>query len=376
MRIAKITKHLCILIFPIIIFTGCWDQKIYEQIGFILQAGYETASDGRLLVSYTTPVADPKKAEQVEFISGNVGLTREFRGEARRISAKNLEAGKIQQVVISKSLAAKGINNLLEIFERDPANPGIAYVVISEDSPKMLFDFAQKLGDKPRPSFYLNQLIENNSRNGSCPSTTIFEFTTYSFAQGIDPITPMIKTEAGEPKGIKIIGSALFCSDKMVGKLSSKDTSLLLAMKGKLKSTEYIFNSLDSPENDKSGKTGAAMLLYKPKKKLKIHIEDNIPIIDITLKFKGVYDEYKWGNIDKKPIQKKYEELMSEEIKNECIKVLKYTQEVKSDPIGIGDIIRAKYNTYWSNNNWRDFYSRAVFNVNISVDIVSYGIIK
>lgn len=376
MKSSKITKLLCILIIPIIVLTGCWDQKIYEQVGFILQVGIENSNDGRLLISYTIPVDDPKKSQLVEFLSGNVGIVREFRDVARRISGKNLEGGKVQQIVISEALAEKGINNLLEIFERDPSNPAIAYVVISEDSPKLLFDFSQKLDDKPRPSFYLNQLIENNSKNGTCPDTSVFEFTTYSFAKGIDSITPIIKIENGESKGIRIMGSALFNCDKMVGKLNTKDTSLLLAMKGKLKTTDYTFTSIDCPENDISGKTGAAMLLYKPKRKIKVHIEDNIPIVEISLKLDGVYEEHKWDNIDKKPRQIKYEKLMSKEIKDECMKTLKYTQEVGSDPIGIGDIIRAKYNTYWSNNNWRDFYSKAVFNVNVDVNIVRYGIIK
>lgn len=372
----KIAKLICLCILPAIILTACWDQKIYEQIGFILQLGYESSSDGRLQVSYTSPVADPKKSEQVEFISAPASTAREFRDIARRISAKNLEAGKIQQVVISSELAEKGIVNLLEVIERDPSDPGIAYVVISQGSPKELFDYMQKLGDKPRPSFYLDQLIENNARNGTCPRTSVFEFTTYSFAQGIDPITPIVKIETEQSKGVKIMGSALFNSDKMVGKVDSKDTSLLLAMKGKLKSTEYIFNSLGCPENDKSGKCGAAMLLTKPKSKIKVHIEDNIPVVEINLKFKGALEEFQWDHLDKKTVQEKYEKLMSTEIKNQCMKVLKYTQEVGSDPIGIGDIIRAKDYTYWKNNKWRDFYGKAIFKVDAKVDISRYGVIK
>jgi spore germination protein len=365
LRKVKTTKLLLIFIIPIVAFSGCWDQRIYEEIGFILQVGIENSNDGRLLISYTSPVADPKKVEQVE-----------FRTKARNVSSKTLEGGKVQQVVISEALAEKGIINLLEVFERDSSNPAMAYIVISEDSPKALFDFTQKLEDKPRPSFYMDQLIETNSKTGNCPDTTIFKFSTYSFAEGIDAITPLVKIENEETKGIQVMGCALFNYDKMVGKLNQKDTSLLLAMKGKLGYTNYTFTSLDCPENDKSGKIGAIMLLYKPKSKIKIHIEDNIPIVDISLKFNGVYEEHQWDHIDKKSVQIKYEKLMSKEIKNECLKLLKYTQEVGSDPIGIGDIIRAKNNAYWSNNSWKDFYSKAVFNVDAEVNIVRYGVIK
>ncbi|MFL0247504.1 Ger(x)C family spore germination protein [Candidatus Clostridium stratigraminis] len=376
MKRIKVTKFLCLIIIPVIILTGCWDQKIYEDIGFILQLGLESSKDGMLLISYTTPVADPKKYEQVEFIYGNAGTLREFRSKARNISSKFLEAGKIQQIVISQELAEKGIINLLEVSERDSSNPTIAYIVISESSPKDLFDFSQKLGDKPLPSFYLKQLIDNNSRSGFCPQTSVSEFTCFSFAEGIDSIVPLVKAENKETKGIRVMGCALFNYDKMVGKLNQKDTSLLLAMKGKVKSSEYNFTSLGPPEKDISGKTGTAMFLYKPKQKIKVSIKDNIPIINISLKLDGIYEEHQWDHIDKKAVQVKYEKLMSQEIKSECLKLLQYTQEVGSDPIGIGDIIRAKYNTYWSNNNWKDFYSKAVFNIDVAVNIIRYGTIK
>lgn len=363
------------IIIPLLL-TGCWDQRVYEKIGFILQVGIEPSDDKRLLVSYTSPVTDPNKQEEVELISSNVGLIREFREDARMISAKSLEGGKIQQVIISKSLAEKGIRNILEIFEREPANPAIAYVVITEISPKTIMDFSQKLKDKPRPSFYLNQLIENNARSSMCPKTTIYDFTVVAFAPGIDPIVPMVALENQEGKGLKITGTALFSSDKFVGKISPKQTSLLLAIKGKMANTEYIFKSIGPPENDNSGKTGAAALLYKVKRKIDIKIEDNIPIVKISLKFKCDYDEHEYDRIDKKETQEKYEKLMAQEIKNEAMKLLKYTQQVGSDPIGIGDMVRAKYYPFWRQHKWEEVYKQIIFEVDASVDIIRYGIIK
>ena len=374
MRI-KLKFFIIIILIPLLL-TGCWDHKAYERIGFILQVGIESSEDKKLLVSYTSPVTDPKKSEQVELVSSKVGLLREFRENSKRLSAKSLEAGKVQQVVISSSLAEKGIRNLLELFERDPTNPAIAYVIISEGSPRTLFDFSQKLGDKPRPSFYLNQLIENNLKFSVCPNTTIFNFSVDDFAPGIDPIVTMVKIENEEGKGIKIDGTALFSGDKMVGKINPKETSLILAMKGKMKVAEYIFTSIGAPKNDDSGKTGAAVLLYKPKRKIDIKIKNHIPVVKISLKFKGDYDEHEWDHMDKKDVQEKYEKLMAEELKNECMKVLKYTQEVGSDPIGIGDMVRAKEYSFWKQYKWEEVYKGITFELDVSVDIVRYGVIK
>lgn len=359
-----------------IVLTGCWDQKIYETIGFALQVGIESSDDKRLLITYTLPVTDPKKSEQVELISGKAGLLREFRENSRKISAKLPETGKVQQVVISSSLAEKGTQNLLEIFEREQSNPASAYVVISEGSPRMIFDLTQKLGDKPRPGFYLHQLIENNIKYSQCPDTTIFEFLVNVFAPGIDPIAPIVKFETEEAKGVKVDGAALFSGDKMVGKINTKETALILAMNGKMRKNEFIFSSIGPPENDVTGKTGAAVLLSKPKRKIDIKIENNIPVVKIALKFRGDYDEHQWDHIDKRENQKRYEKLMSEELKSECMKVLDYTQQVGSDPLGIGDMVKAKHYSFWKDNKWGDMYKNVEFQLDITVDIVRYGISK
>lgn len=372
----KKCSQLIIIMFIPLILTGCWDQRIYEEIGFILQVGIEASEDHRLMASYTSPVTDPKKREQVELLSSSVGNVRELRENSKRVSAKSLQGGKIQQVVISDSLAKKGIINLLEIFERDPANPAIAHVVISEGSPRELFDYAQKLGDKPRPSFYLEQLVINNSQSAYCPNISVFDFSRTYFAPGIDPITPLIKIETEMGKGIRVDGSALFSGDKMVGKIKSKQTSLLLAMQGKMSQTEYIFTTVGPPKNDSSGKTGAAVLLTKPKRKIKVNIENDIPTVKISLAFKGDYDEREWNSIHKKEIQKEYEEIMAKELKSECMKLLKYTQEIGSDPLGIGNLVRAKHNSFWQSHKWGEVYKIIAFDVDVILDISRYGLIK
>ncbi len=55
--------------------------------------------------------------------------------------------------------------------------------------------------------------------------------------------------------------------------------------------------------------------------------------------------------------------------------IIKYTQEVGSDPIGIGDIVRAKHNNYWNSISWSDAYKKALINVDVNLDIKTYGTI-
>src|SRR4051812_22752348 len=118
----KMLILLLILITPFYL-TGCWDQKIYERMGFIQNIGFELSKDNKLLISSTLPVVDPDAKEKLEIISSTETLVRGFRESSRKISPKITEGGKLRHFCVSDSLSEQGIEGLLEVFERDPTNP-------------------------------------------------------------------------------------------------------------------------------------------------------------------------------------------------------------------------------------------------------------
>ena len=355
---------------------GCWDQKIYENIGFVLQIGFETSDSGKILMSFLTPVVDPTANESSELIYSNANLVREFREKARKTSDKLTEGGKVQQVVISESLAYKGINNLLEIIEREATDPPVAYVIIAEGSVVKMNEVAKKLTDKPsRPSFYIHRLIENNIQSSYIPETRVFKFSTEYFSPGIDPIVPIIKLQFDKGRGIEIAGTAIFAGDKMVGKINTEQTSLLLAMMGKMKKTVFVSKMIVG-ENSENEKSGCAFTLSKVNTKLSVNIIDNTPVVNISLNFIGSLGELEWNDRYDENTQNSIENIVEREIKEKCESILKYTQEVGSDPIGIGDIVRAKNNAYWENVKWESAYKDVIFNVKVKFKINNHGIIR
>lgn len=355
--------------------TGCWDQKIYEQSGFVLQVGFEPSSSNSILMSFVLPILDITAKERTELIYADANLLREFREIARHTAAKVTEGGKIRQVLISDSLAIKGIHDLFEVIEREASDPSTAFVVITEGSPKALLEALQTFGDKPPTSVYIHDLISNNIRLSYSTETRIFQFSTLYFSPGIDPVAPIIKLQHDKGKGVELIGSALFAGDKMVGKIDIKQTSLLLAMMGKMKKGEYISKILPEKES-KNGRNGCAITINKAKRKLTVDIKNDKPVVDIDLNLKTNIGEYKWNKVYNKKIEQSIEETLSKDIKDVCEKVLKYTQEVGSDPLGIGDIVRARYNDYWENVNWESVYKNIAFNVKVNIDIKNHGVIQ
>lgn len=356
--------------------TGCWDQEIYEKTGFLLQIGVESTGDNRLLISYSLPVIDPKAKEKVEFLYTPETLFREAREGIRGISPKVVDAGKLQQILVSYELAQKGMLNLFDLFERESVIPSVVYIAVVDDSPKEMMEAAQKIGDKPWPAFYINQLLANNISDSKIPDTNIYNYSTLVLAPGIDPIAPILKLQYNKGKGVEVTGTALFSGDKVVGRIDIKQSTLLLAMMGKMKlHAFYKCTSLET-EQKENEKSGVEFELKKPKTKIKVKVVDNKPKADIDLSFNVKLMELDFYHKYDKKLEASYEKALSIEIQQKCMKVLKYTQEVGSDPIGIGDIVRARYNSYFEAVKWEDAYKNIDFNVNVKVNVLNHGIIR
>jgi spore germination protein len=342
-------------------------------VGFILTFSIEESKNEKLLITAAYPVIGGVEKGSLDIISTETVIVRGGRTNLREVAPKLLEGGKVQQVLISESLAKNGIHDLLELFQRDVTLPAVSFVVIVEGSPEELIKKSAEFKTKPRVNFYIYQLLENNVRLSNIPNTKVFDFDINSFAPGLDPIVPLIRTENDL---IKLSGCALFSGDKMTGKLNTRETNLLLGLMGQIKYTDFI---IDSPElSDKDGdKQGAAVTLIKPKRKINIDFnEDGIPIIEINMKYNCNIDEFEWDDTMDLKIQEDLEKMFGNYLASYSNEIIKKLQEANCDPIGLGDMIRAKYYEYWKSINWDEMYKKAEIKANIEVEIRNVGVIK
>jgi spore germination protein len=366
-------KVICIILLFSLLLTGCWDQQIFEQIGFNLSFAMELAEDGELLITTAYPVIGGGEKGTVDIISTKSSIVRGGRTNFRMESPRFNQGGKVQQILLSEELAKNGIHDLLELFQRDATVPAISYVVIVEGSPSELLKKASTFKSKPRVSFYLFQLLENNVKTSTIPNTKVFDFDINYFAKGLDPIVPVITLGTDV---IKITGCALFNNDIMTGKLDNLESSLLLGMMNQMTYTDMILKLPEfSSKHDE--KFGLAVTLFKKSRKISIDFtEDGIPVVDIKVKYNCNIDEYKWDKTMDPNIQKNMEKAIADYFTEINNKVIKKLQEANCDPIGIGDTIRAKYNEYWKTYDWKKVYPEAQISSSAEVEILTVGIIK
>ncbi|MBK1811158.1 Ger(x)C family spore germination protein [Clostridium sp. YIM B02505] len=371
-RFKRITILFIFLSFTLIQ-TGCWDQKIFEDLGFILQLGVEQSENNKIIYTVSMPQIDPEAKEKIEVLTTTTNLMKEGQDKLRLESGRIVEGGKNQHLYFSSEIAQKGLDEFLESFLRSPENTLISNVIVVQGSPKELIENSRDYKDKPKPSFYVNDLLDDARNNSFTIESKIFKFSILSHSGTIDPTAPYVGFDKNQ---IKVLGSALFNGDKMVGKINNKQAGLLNALMGNKYGIHYIYKGQYSKRTDDNTKNGAVIEMKVKKRKVKINTKDNIADVNIDLKLKGSVSEY-LGPMDlsNPKDKKKFEEDISKKINEDCLELLSYLAEIKSDPVGFGEILRSKHNEYWKSVNWKDEYKKATFNVNAKIDIEFFGAI-
>jgi len=369
----NITKKIFILLIIVpLILCGCWDQVLVEKTGFITILGIESAENGGMKLTFAMPVIDPTSKARGEILDIEANLLREGREKTSRTSSKTMLGGKVQLVLYSKEISQRGvISNINSIFERDAANAVLAWVVIVDGSSRELIHQVENFNDKPRPSTYMNQLLQRAVHNAATTETRIYNYNLISMAPGIDNIAPLIKLN---PNSVEVKGSALFSKGKMVGTIDNRQNGLLMAMMTTLKNKIYTYQASDIiAENNESPKLGLAIHIDQKSKKIDVSIKNNKPVVDIKLVLNGIIDEYKSDNLNDENKIKQLSEHVQEQIQKDCQKLIEYMQSVESDPIGIGDIVRAKNNAYFKRVDWHTAYKEATITVHVKFNINEYG---
>lgn len=365
-----------VVIVAALLFGGCSDQILHEDIGFILQMGLEEDDEGQFVYSVTYPVTSENAVEQTGFLSiTGDSLMRVAREELRDRSGKILLAGKVQNVMYSEELARKGMKEFLEIFIRNPHNPMQANVVIVDGSPKEMMQLSLNYIDKPRSAFYVNDLMKDGLIKSIVSEYKLYSIFLLDYAKTIDAFIPILKYDSG---GIEIKGSALLDGDRMVGEISKEQTILLNLLVGSSKKGRYELKQPVSDENPDGIRTGAAIVIVKAKRHIQIRVKTGQKLrTDIELKLRVRVEEYAGPHhLENDEKMKQFEALLANTIKSDCLELLRIIQEAGSDPLGLEEMFRSRNNEAYKQMNWDEEYRNMQFHMDVKVKVESFGVMS
>jgi spore germination protein len=350
---------------------SCREQRYLPEIGIVRQLGVEFAPDKRLLFTQIfSRFADAQRCEQV--IVSKANLFHDAWDNAGYIAPLSLKFGKLQQLLVSEQLARQDIDDLTNFFFRDYQKPPQALLVIVAGSPKKLLEKAAGLPSQPPAFSYIHTLLKNNYGR-YLSKLSLLQFSVWKFAPGIDPIAPVVNWT---PEGIHLAGSALFAGGRLVGRIDNTATNTLMLMMGQLKDRNYVLQSPINLNPLHPFQKVAAVDLKTVHRQLRFIVNRNKPLVNLMLKVEGNVEEYIWDDLDQPVAEEKLEKKISQALEKDCAKLLHYARSIGSDPLGFGDILRAKYYQYWKKYKWQTVYSQIEIKVKVDFKMKRYGMIK
>ncbi|WP_066319147.1 Ger(x)C family spore germination protein [Bacillus sp. FJAT-29814] len=366
-----------LLIFIILLLSGCAKPKTLEKIGLVTTKGYDLENDGKIKGSLVILTVDPDAKQKTTIITTKALTARGIRIHSDVMSSKKLLSGQLRVVLFSEAIAKRGIKPFTDTFIRDPSISDLIYLgVVDGQTEEMLGIVNNQIPDIGQ---HIYKEIDHNVRWSLIPSSTLHETMQGNYAVGKDPVLPLLKKTKNR---VRVSGVALLKDNKLVGKLSFYQSFYVRTLESPLKS-----GALEIPISGESlGLKGdhlphkqlaVAMDNVLSKPKMELINKENLEF-NLNLKINARIQEIN-ADIDLKSpktihlLEKDIAKQMEKDIK----KLIAYSQSVGSDPIGLGETYRSSVrHANLTRERWHKMYPKAKVNVSVKFIIVKTGIVE
>lgn len=364
--------------------SGCWSAREIDELAFIMGIAVDKSEGGGLIVTYR--VVNPVLLTSGE--SGGIqsgGSTPSETTFVISIEAPSLThamerfqaqiprrpfLSHLQTIIIGESLARDGIATIMDFFERDPELRRSMNVSIARGmDASQLF-----LGSKPvlvTPSgMTIDGLLEHAKLVGVSPVSTLGDVVDSIGSDRRDPymtaVTLVPSTVDGEEKTqVRLAGAAIFRDDQLVGFLDEDESAAFLIAR----------NELDATVLSISGEIDADVRLNHIYTNLRLKSADNLHF-HMTSRQHGTIRQARILN--RQNAIQAVNELgfsLEEEIKNRVHAVIKKTQAMGSDALGLGDVLYQSAPHMWHDlrHDWRSLLANTTIDINVHVTVTSIG---
>lgn len=341
-----------LLPFMSFLLVGCWDEAQYKDVTIVPVMGI-TNDDGQVKTMYSYPTFEN---ETINFSkSEGIGLsTRNSREDANHRTMEALDFAHLEVLLVSSDIAKKDLYEPIDMFYRFPRNRITSYIVIVDGDMEQYFSPSKDL--KNDVADFYPELLRTAVLYTYVTENTLEETSKLLFDKSMHLSLPyMIMDDKGMPS---IEGIALFSNGKFTGTTLKKQDAVLAAIMkkklGKYTRLSYEWKEKNSP---------VTVQIHKVRRKMDIsnnRIKVNY-VIDI-----GV-EEFPGNHLYKKEVRSEVEKFLAEVIKKDFEKIIKKTQESKSDIFGFGRQVHAFHQKLWKQADWSDTYATMPIEIDVKV---------
>lgn len=406
----KMVKFFFLVLFLLLILTGCWDKKELEELSYVVAIGLDLPKgidlEEEQAVDVTFQFSNPKlnikgasqsgELESKDVITLTAPDLVTARNMANSFVTREISFSHNKVMIISEELARKEFfYRLLSTSAKDRevrretnviVTDGKASEFILKNNPEMMV----------RPHRYYQFLIDRATETGLVPESTLNRFFAITDAdadlflaiygsskensnetgfQDEDQYTAgQVPKKGGNP--VQLIGSAVFKEGKMIGTLTGEETRITRLLDNTSKIRD-MFSSFQDPL-DKRYKIGVRLKKIN-NTKVKVTLRNGPPKIDVyypvEIKILSVPSLIDYA--DNLENQKILKEALEKKMKENAEKLIEKTQkEYKAEPFYWSLYVRPLFSTVkeyeewdWNNKN----YPFADIDVKLDIDFTGFG---
>jgi spore germination protein len=350
--------------------TGCGEtSNIIEDLGIIQSVAFDMSESKENPIQTTVlfPTVSKEGTFDTQTLTANGKSPHDTFIKLQNLTNLKLVRGQ-NTILFGEELSKKGLINVVKTFTRDPEfGARVKFAIVEGKGEELLKKKIPSIKDN---SEYLYTFIEKLGNQNKVLHTNKYRFLRDYYDDGIDPVLPVFSYEG---ENIKLKGLGTFKGDQYVTLLTLSETQILNLLSGDIKNGSLMI-SINDEESGKNDQLLLSFINSNNDKKVNTRNSKNMTV-EVILDLKGSVLEYT-GTMDVS--EEKYQRQLEKQVENYLVtnskKLLIKLQKYKTDPIGIGTLVRNRLSyERWNKMKWNEIYSNLNFKVKVKVELINTG---
>lgn len=373
----------------LLVLSGCWDMRDLARRGIILAIGLEPGGkEGTVKLFLQVPI--PKALGYGQRQGGGGGGGKPFilyEGEGDQIHSivrqvpsltdKELFWGHTLLFMVRRDLAERGLRPYFDIFLRELDVPRTARIVVTDQPVAAVLGAMLPEGTIPALEIY-RLLRDVPTREGAFVDSKFGYFTNLALDGAADPVATLVRrAEVTGQTRLRASGVALFRRDRMVGTLEARQVYSMLELLGRpagsylnLPTRDITVPCLRQDQGD--GKI--SVVIDREYVRITPLLLAGRPQFQIEAKVLGHVAEAQCDlALDDAERVTLLQGQVAQAIEQDRRQLLTRLQDLRTDPLGMGERLRVRYSAWYHRQDWRSVWPAARFSFGTQVTGVRSG---
>lgn len=366
-----------VILMAAVLSSGCWDRREIEERTSVVAIAIDKPVDqpDMILLTIQIPIpiriagsgtgsggGDGKNSVEVMSALGRT-VVDAFENLQKRLN-QQLFYGHTRVIAIGEEVAKTGLAPILDPFRRDPQIRRLLWPIVVKGEGRDLLTANPTL--EQIPTVFIMTMMENGTRSGRIPEVNLGTFFVDLSSVSREPYLNYVEVNGDD---IKWSGVALFRGDRMVGKLSERETWRTMRIREKRDGGNIVFPYQGNPKQLVTINTE----FVNSKQKITFNGDQVNVRIYVSIESNLLEKTFATDLFNPQTIKQLEKDAVDYLEKHTADLVHKLQHQLKTDALGIGGQIKAHHNTQWKKMDWDKQYPEADIRVFYDVKLRNSG---